>query len=77
MPLAGFGGFPPFAVECYVFFTSVSILRGNKGWEMDDHDKATRQTIPAWLGWALALGALAFDIWMLFMIDNNLVKGWT
>jgi hypothetical protein len=75
MPLAGFGGFPPFAVECYVFMASVNILRGNRGWELDDHGKTTRQPIPKWLGWALALAALAFDIWMLTQIDAHLVKG--
>ena len=76
MPLAGFGGFPPFAVECYVFVASVSILRGNKGWERDDHGKATRQPIPTWLGWTLGLAALAFDIWMLTQIDAHLVESW-
>lgn len=76
MPLAGFGGFPPFAVECYVFMASLSILRGGKGWEADDYLIATRRPIPRWLGWALGLAALAFDFWILTLIDAYLVRGW-
>ncbi len=33
MPVAGYLGFPPFAVECYVMYNFVSLLRENKGWE--------------------------------------------
>jgi hypothetical protein len=76
MPLAGFGGFPPFAVECYVFMAAVSILRGGKGWEMDDYAVATRKPIPVWLAWSLASAALAFDLWVMTLIDAYLVRGW-
>ncbi len=76
MPLAGFGGFPPFAVECYVFFATVSILRGGRGWERDDHDRMTRQPAPRWVIWLLGLAALGFDVLMLRLIDLYLIKGW-
>jgi hypothetical protein len=76
MPLAGYLGFPPFAVECYVFFAAVSLLRGGRGWEADDHQRPVSAPLPAWLGWALLLAALAFDLWMLVLIDRHLVKGW-
>jgi hypothetical protein len=76
MPLAGFGGFPPFSVECYVFFASLSLLRGGKGWEADDYQHTGWRPIPIWLGWALGLAALVFDIWMLLQIDAYLVTGW-
>jgi hypothetical protein len=33
MPIAGYLGFPPFAVECYVIYNFISLLRENKGWE--------------------------------------------
>jgi len=76
MPLAGYLGFPPFAVECYVFFAAVSILRGGRGWEADDHGRAISRPLPVWLGWALLGAALIFDLGALWLIDRHLVKGW-
>jgi hypothetical protein len=76
MPLAGYLGFPPFAVECYVFFASVSLLRGGRGWEADDYQRTLFAPIPSWLGWLLVLAALAYGLWMCSMIDLHLVKGW-
>jgi hypothetical protein len=37
MPLAGFLGFPPFAVECYVVYNFISIFRHQRGWEEDNY----------------------------------------
>ncbi len=76
MPLAGYGGFPPFAVECYVFFASVSLLRGGRGWEADDFDQQVRKPAPLWLRAGLGLGTIAFGLWMCHMIDLYLIKGW-
>lgn len=76
MPLAGYLGFPPFAVECYVFYATVSLLWGGRGWELDDYQSALRPPAPAWLRWLLGLGAVAFGLWMCSMIDLYLVKGW-
>jgi hypothetical protein len=33
MPVLGFLGFPPFAIECYVMMNTVSLLRGKVSWE--------------------------------------------
>ncbi|NIO03224.1 MAG: DUF4332 domain-containing protein [Proteobacteria bacterium] len=35
MPLLGFLGFPPFAVECYVIYNFISLFRHERGWEED------------------------------------------
>lgn len=35
MPLAGFLGFPPFAVECYVMYALVSVFRSGRGWDLE------------------------------------------
>jgi hypothetical protein len=35
MPLLGFLGFPPFAVECYVIYNFISLFRYKRGWEQD------------------------------------------
>jgi hypothetical protein len=37
MPLAGFLGFPPFAVQCYVIYNFISLFRYNRGWEEDNY----------------------------------------
>lgn len=77
MPLAGFGGFPPFAVECFVFMSALGILRAGRGWQANDHARATLPALPAWALWAIALAAIAFDIIALLLIDAHLVKGWS
>jgi len=35
MPVLGFFGFPPFAVECYIIYNFVSLWRHKRGWEAD------------------------------------------
>jgi hypothetical protein len=37
MPLAGFLGFPPFAVQCYVMYNFISLFRHHGGWEEDNY----------------------------------------
>lgn len=37
MPLAGFLGFPPFAVQCYVIYNFISLFRYHRGWEEDNY----------------------------------------
>jgi hypothetical protein len=76
MPLAGYGGFPPFAVECYVFFASVSLLRQGRGWEVDDHQQAIVPALPRTWAWVLVLAMVVFDLVILRMMDRYLVKGW-
>ncbi|MBI5522891.1 MAG: hypothetical protein HY910_09695 [Desulfarculus sp.] len=73
MPLAGYLGFPAFAVECYVAMSSLSLLRGGRGWRADDHRRATR---PGWPAWSLALlagAALAFNLAVLYLMDQRVV----
>ena len=46
MPLLGFLGFPPFAVQAYVMYNFISLLRSKRGWEESTHrlnrEKRTR-----------------------------------
>jgi hypothetical protein len=76
MPLAGYGGFAPFAVGCYVFFASISLLRGGRGWEADDYNRQTMKPAPLWLRVGLGLASVVFGLWMCHMIDLYLIKGW-
>lgn len=56
MPVAGYIGFPPFAVECYVMYNFICLLRGNKGWEEDSsHIKARTTNHLVWTGVAIVL----------------------
>ena len=66
MPLAGFLGFPPFALECYSFARVLAALRLVPEWEAGDHERAPIRVAPvrvapvrAALG---AVAALAFCI---------------
>ncbi|MCB2188207.1 MAG: hypothetical protein KQJ78_17445 [Deltaproteobacteria bacterium] len=77
MPLAGYLGFAPFAVECYVFTATLGLLRGGRGWEAADHDREFLPRPPAWLLWVLGLAGLAFSLVMCHLIDLYLVKSWS
>ncbi|MBU2547739.1 MAG: hypothetical protein KKB20_04960 [Proteobacteria bacterium] len=55
MPLLGFGGFPPFAVELYVMTNFVSLFRQGRGWSREDAGRPGR-TRPA----VVALGLILF-----------------
>ena len=37
MPVAGFLGFPPFAIDCYVMYNFVCFFRKGAGWEKKSH----------------------------------------
>jgi hypothetical protein len=74
MPLAGYLGFPPFAVECYAAMSSFSILRGGRGWQAFDHAKSTRPALAPWLKALAALGALAFNLGVLYLMDQRVVQ---
>jgi hypothetical protein len=76
MPLAGYGGFLPFAVECFVFTSFISLLRGGAGWRAADHLLATRAHPLPGLVVLITLAAVGFNFFMLLMIDRHLVIGW-
>lgn len=50
MPLLGFLGFPPFAVQVYVMYNLISLFRFGRGWEESTHqlnpEKKTRPLTP-------------------------------
>jgi hypothetical protein len=59
MPLLGFGGFPPFAVECYVMTQALYLFRGGRGWNREDAGKPAR-TRPVHILLALLLFLAVF-----------------
>jgi hypothetical protein len=73
MPMLGFLGFPPFAVECYVMMNTVSLLGGNRGWEEAKPGKAQARTVKTVL---LALGLLLYSLFVFHQIDLHTVASW-
>jgi hypothetical protein len=48
MPLLGFFGFPPFALECYALVNFLSLLRGGRNWELATPENEKRRGLPTW-----------------------------
>jgi hypothetical protein len=48
MPLLGFMGFPPFALECYVMVNFLSLFRDGRNWELSKQENRERHGMPAW-----------------------------
>jgi hypothetical protein len=69
MPVLGFLGFPPFALECYALINFLALLRGGRHWELPPSENRVRCGLPAWgvaasivlvpIGMMLCLGAAA------------------
>jgi hypothetical protein len=73
MPILGFLGFPPFAVECYVMMSTVSFLRQGRGWQ--DPTKATSRPRPAraiLIGFAVVI----FCLLAFHQIDVHTAASW-
>ena len=48
MPVLGFLGFPPFALECYALVNLLSFFRGGRNWELSAAENRQRRGLPAW-----------------------------
>ena len=48
MPVLGFFGFPPFALECYALVNFLSLLRGGRHWELTPSENRERCGLSAW-----------------------------
>ena len=70
MPVLGFLGFPPFAVECYVMMNFINLFRGGKSWEKGVSPPKVFYNLP-W--WGLFLLNLLFDIFVFYQIDHHTV----
>jgi hypothetical protein len=73
MPLLGFLGFPPFAVECYVMMNTVSLFRENTSWE--DQQPGKGRTRPARTA-AVTLLLVAYALFVFHQIDLHTVATW-
>ena len=48
MPVLGFLGFPPFALECYALVNLLSFFRHGRNWELSAAENRARRGLPAW-----------------------------
>ncbi len=71
MPVLGFLGFPPFAVECYVMVSFLSLFRGGRSWERENYQKG--HPLSPRLFWLAVLVNVAFDLFMFHQIDVHTV----
>src|SRR6185436_19211431 len=62
MPMLGFLGFPPFALECYALVNFLSLLRGGRHWELTASENRERRGLPAW---GVATSALLVTLFIL------------
>jgi hypothetical protein len=70
MPLAGFLGFPPFAVECYVMVQFISIFRGGKGWEPGHEQVLRPPPLRRHWRWAIVLVVGLSSLGMFQLMDR-------
>jgi hypothetical protein len=62
MPVLGFLGFPPFALECYALVNFLSLLRGGRNWELTASENRACHGLPAY---GLAASVVLLPIAML------------
>ena len=48
MPVLGFLGFPPFALECYGLVNLLGLLRGGRHWELAASENREHPGLPSW-----------------------------
>ncbi|MBW2057654.1 MAG: DUF4332 domain-containing protein [Deltaproteobacteria bacterium] len=74
MPLLGFLGFPPFAVECYVIYNFISLFRHKRGWEQDSYMVNREKKVSRGLKLATACGIFLFYLLSTQAIDRYTVR---
>lgn len=65
MPVLGFLGFPPFALECYALINFLGLLRGGRHWELPPSENRERHGLPAW---GVAAGVVLVPIGMMLFL---------
>ena len=73
MPMLGFLGFPPFAVQCFVMMSTVSLLRQGRGWR--NPTKPTSRPRPI-LSILVGSALVIFCLFAFHQIDVHTVVSW-
>jgi hypothetical protein len=73
MPILGFLGFPPFAVECFVMLSTVSLFRKGRMREALSARFSFPKTLRALL---VGITFLIFSLYVFQMIDQHTIASW-
>jgi len=76
MPVLGFLGFPPFAVECYVFYNFISLFRYRRGWEEDTYRLNQAKRVKFSLSLVSSLAGLTFCLCTYNAMDEKTVNSY-
>ena len=74
MPVLGFFGFPPFAVECYVIYNFISLFRHQRGWEEDNYRLNQEKSVKHLWVWCSSLVAVGFCLCTFKAMDEKTVN---
>jgi hypothetical protein len=74
MPLPGFLGFPPFAVECFVMIQFLGVLLGRPLWGDEELPPDARNPLPAVIGRSSMAAAVAFSLILFVLLDRHTVN---
>jgi hypothetical protein len=77
MPLLGFLGFLPFAVECYVIYNFICLLQRREGWEGRSEPSMKNKSLRFPVQMAFVAGIFIFSIVGFTMIDSYTVKSFS
>lgn len=77
MPLAGFLGFPPFAVECYVMYNFVSLFRFHRNWDKKNYSRNPDKRHSGNLMVIFAITMLLFYVLAFRSIDKYTVRSYS
>ncbi len=76
MPVLGFFGFPPFAVECYVIYNFISLFRHQRGWEEDNYRLNQEKSVKHLWVWCGSLVAIGFCLCTFKAMDEKTVNSY-
>jgi hypothetical protein len=76
MPLPGFLGFPPFAVEAYVMYNFISLFRYGRGWEQSTYRLNRRKRTGPLTSALTAMMIVGFSILIFGAIDGHTVDSY-
>jgi len=77
MPVAGFLGFPPFAVQCYVMYNFLALFRSHRNWDRHHYLRSTDGIVSKKVVVLIAIFALSFYVSAFWCIDRNTVSSYT
>jgi hypothetical protein len=76
MPLFGFLGFPPFAVQVYVMYNFISLFRFNRGWEESSYRLRPEKRTRSLTSLLVAVLIISFSIPIFGAIDRYTVDSY-